>query len=70
MNELIWRVVQKYGFSAEERSRVQKAVRIMSNTVTELNDEAVRILEHEMAMTVKVTSVNSPDDEWQLEIRY
>lgn len=101
VNELIKRVVQKYGFSDDERQRVKMAVRVFEDDghqrqgggggnggngnggrggggaggeggrgVRRLRDEDVRRLESEVAIDVKVTSLDLQSEDWQLELRY
>ncbi|CAF9943215.1 MAG: hypothetical protein ALECFALPRED_010847 [Alectoria fallacina] len=70
VQELIKRVVQKYGFSDDERDRVRIAVRVTEQGVRRLTDDDVRTLESEIAIDVKVTSLDLPSEEWQLELRY
>lgn len=95
VQELIKRVVQKYGFSDDERDRVQRAVRVTTTTTTTssgggvgegevgdegeggegeverlLGDEDVRGMESEVAIDVKVTSLDMRSEDWQLELRY
>ena len=70
VQELIKRVVQKYGFSDDERDRVRMAVRVTEHGVQRLADEDVRTLESEIAIDVKVTSLDLQSEDWQLELRY
>ena len=94
VQELIKRVVQKYGFSDDELDRVKMAVRVPppssssrssssspsatrgggsgsgSGGVQHLTDEDVRTMESEVAIDVKVTSLEPQSDDWQLELRY
>lgn len=70
VQELIKRVVQKYGFSADERDRVRLAVRVTDHGVQRLHDEDVRALESEAAIDVKVTTVDTQSEDWQLELRF
>ncbi|KAL9063804.1 MAG: hypothetical protein Q9161_009265 [Pseudevernia consocians] len=70
VQELIKRVVQKYGFSTDERDRVRLAVRVTDHGVQRLGDEDVRSMESEVAIDVKVTSLDPESEDWQLELRY
>lgn len=70
VQELIKRVVQKYGFSDDERERVKMAVRVTDHSVQHLGDEDVRRMESEVAIDVKVTSLDPQSEDWQLELRY
>lgn len=71
VNELIKRVVQKYGFSDDERDRVKMAVRVTDQGgVVRLGDEDVRNMEGEVAIDVKVTSLDPQSEDWQLELKY
>ena len=70
VQELIKRVVQKYGFSDDERDRVKMAVRVTDAGVTHLGDEDVRNMESEVAVDVKVTSLEPEGENWQLELKF
>ena len=89
VQELIKRVVQKYGFSDDERDRVKKAVRVTTTSEDDhrggegvgvggdegeverlLGDEDVKGMESEVAIDVKVTSLDVQSEDWQLELRY
>lgn len=70
VQELIKRVVQKYGFTDDERDRVRMAVRVTEHGVQRLADEDVRTLESEIAIDVRVTSLDLQSEDWQLELRY
>ncbi len=71
VQELIKRVVQKYGFSTDERDRVRMAVRVSEHgAVQHLRDDDIRGLESEVAIDVKVTSLDPESEDWQLELRY
>ena len=70
VQELIKRVVQKYGFSDDERDRVGRVVRVSDHGVQHLVDEDVRRMESEVAIDVKVTSLDPQSEDWQLELRY
>ena len=84
--------MQKYGFSDDERDRVQRAVRVTTTASSGggvgegevgdegeggegeverlLGDEDVRGMESEVAIDVKVTSLDMRSEDWQLELRY
>ena len=70
--ELIKRVVQKYGFSDDERARVKTVVRVkdQQHEVRLLEDEDVKTMEPEIAIDVKVSSLDPQSEDWQLELRY
>lgn len=70
--ELIKRVVQKYGFSDDERARVKTVVRVTDRQqgVRLLEDEDVKTMEPEIAIDVKVSSLDPQSEDWQLELRY
>ena len=72
VQEVIKRVVQKYGFTEEERDRVKMVVRVTDHGVRRLTDEDVRHMESEVAIDVKVTSLDGEgeDWDWQLELKY
>lgn len=77
VQELIKRVVQKYGFSTDERDRVRMAVRVTDEhdgggggRVQHLTDEDVKHMESEVPIDVKVTSLDPESEDWQLELRY
>ena len=79
VQELIKRVVQKYGFSTDERDRVRMAVRVTDDhdgggggggRVQHLTDEDMRHMESEVPIDVKVTSLDPESEDWQLELRY
>ena len=72
VQEVIKRVVQKYGFTEEERDRVKMVVRVTDQGVRRLTDDDVRHMESEVAIDVKVTSLDGEgeDWDWQLELRY
>lgn len=67
--------MQKYGFSDDERHRVKTAVRVLEHnngggSVRLLKDEDVRGMEGEVAIDVKVSSLDDESEDWQLELRY
>lgn len=62
--------MQKYGFSTDDRDRVRMAVRVTDHGVQRLRDEDVRNMESEVAIDVKVTSLDTQSEDWQLELRY
>ena len=68
--ELVKRVVQKYGFSDDERARVKTVVRVTDRGAHLLADEDVRTMEAEVAIDVKVTSLDPQSEDWQLELKY
>ena len=72
VQELIKRVVQKYGFSDDERDRVTMAMRVSETNgdVQRLTDEDIRALESEIAIDVKVTTLDLESEDWQLELRF
>ena len=78
VHELIKRVVQKYGFSDDERARVKTVVRVWDHPphhphqegVRLLDDDDVRNMEAEIAVDVKVSSLDPQSEDWQLELRY
>lgn len=78
VHELIKRVVQKYGFSDDERLRVKTAVRVLERNngatgggaVRLLKDDDVRGMEGEVPIDVKVSSLDDESEDWQLELRY
>lgn len=46
------------------------AVRVTDHGVQRLGDEDVRRMESEVAIDVKVTSLDPQSEDWQLELRY
>ena len=74
VHELIKRVVQKYGFSDDERARVKTVVRVTDHQPQGpyrlLDDEDVKSMEAEIAVDVKVSSLDPQSEDWQLELRY
>ena len=73
VHELIKRVVQKYGFSDDERARVKTVVRVTDHQqqgVRLLDDEDVRTMEAEIAVDVKVSSLDPQSEDWQLVLRF